>query len=205
MHTTAILVVPFVLALQVGKPMPIASAGAPPRTSATAASASVPDLPPGYVIGPDDVLQVVFWKDKDLTTDVTVRPDGLITLPLLQDIKAAGLTPDELKASIIEAAKRYVASPTASVIVRQINSRKVYITGEVQKPGAYALTSPMTVVQLIAVAGGLKEFAKAKEILVVRTVKGQPVSYRFNYQDVAKGRRFAQNIALLPGDTVVVP
>ena len=176
----------------------------PPAATATPAAVTTP-LPSDYVIGTDDVLEIVFWKDKDLSTDVTVRPDGMITLPLLQELKASGLTPDQLRDLVLKEARRYVEAPTASVVVKQINSRKVFITGQVEKPAAYPITAPMTVMQLIAMAGGLKEFAKAKDILVMRTTPQGPVAIRFNYNDVAKGKSFAQNIQLHPGDTVVVP
>ncbi|HEX5473170.1 MAG TPA: polysaccharide biosynthesis/export family protein [Vicinamibacterales bacterium] len=178
---------------------------APAAAQASTASDPGVTVPGDYVIGPDDVLGIVFWRDKDLSADVTVRPDGKITLPLLKEIQAAGLTPAELHDAVIREAKRYVENPNASVIVRQINSRKVYITGEVAKPGAYALNAPMTVMQVIALAGGLQEFAKSKDIIVLRTEAGRTVSYPFSYDDVIKHRRFEQNIVLRPGDTVVVP
>jgi polysaccharide export outer membrane protein len=171
-----------------------------------AASAAPADaLPDGYVIGPDDVLTVTFWRDKDLSGDVVVRPDGKIALPLLNDIQAAGLTPEQLRDALVTSARRYVEDPTATVIVKQINSRKVFITGMVEKPGSYPLTASMTVIQLIALSGGLREFAKAEDIVVMRSNGGQQVAYPFNYREILKGRRLHQNIDLKPGDTVVVP
>jgi polysaccharide export outer membrane protein len=185
--------------------------GAPQGAAAAAANARVvatgPSLPADYVIGPDDVLSIVFWKDKDMSADVVVRPDGKITLPLGKEIVASGLTPDQLREAVIQEAKRFVNgdAPTANVIVKQINSRKVFITGMVEKPGPYPLTSPTTVMQLIAVAGGLREYAKMKEIVVMRTDARGVVAYTFNYEEIAKGRKLTQNILLRPGDTVVVP
>ena len=163
------------------------------------------DVPAGYVIGPGDVLSVVFWRDKDLSAEVTVRPDGKITLPLLNDVAALGLTPEELREKVTEAAKKYVEDPNPTIIVKEINSRRVFITGQVEKSGPYALSSSMTVLQLIATAGGLKEFAQRKNITVLRTEQGEQTVYRFNYQDVLDRKNLDQNIELKPGDTVVVP
>ena len=185
----------------------IAAAQLPPASPSRAAS-SAPvrtDLPVDYVIGMEDVLEVTFWKDADLSREVVVRPDGKIALPLLNDMQAAGLTPDELRNNVLAEAKRYAQDPSVTVIVKQINSRKVFITGMVEKPAAYPLANGMTVLQLISLAGGLKEFAKAKDIVVTRTDKGTPSVYAFNYRDILKGKNLSQNIVLKPGDTVVVP
>lgn len=177
-----------------------------------ATNAGGPALPPDYVIGPDDVLQVDFWRDKDMSAEVTVRPDGKITLPMLNDVQAGGLTPTQLREKVLEAAKRYIEDPSATITVKEIKSRKVFITGEVNKPGAYLLNDRMTVLQLIAMAGGLTEFAKSKDIVIMRpdsagTVRpaGQPVMYKFNYKEVLGRRNLQQNIELKPGDTVIVP
>ena len=173
--------------------------------SAPAAATGVP-LPAGYVIGPEDVLNVVFWRNQEMSGDFIVRPDGQISMPLLNDVQAAGLTPDQLRESVTKAATKFLeGEPTVTVVVKAINSRKVTITGQVQKPGAYPLIAPMTVLQLISVAGGLHEFADAKKILIVRTEKGRPVSYKFNYKDVSQGKNLNQNIELKPGDSVIVP
>jgi polysaccharide export outer membrane protein len=161
--------------------------------------------PPDYVIGPDDVLTVVFWREKDLSSEVSVRPDGMITLPLLNDVKAAGLTPEQLRDELTKAAEKFVEGPTVSVVVKAINSRRVFITGMVSKPGPYPLTGPTTVTQLIAMAGGLHEFAKKKDITILRNEGGREVAYRFNFQDVMKRKNLKQNIELKPGDTIIVP
>jgi polysaccharide export outer membrane protein len=162
--------------------------------------------PPGYTIGVDDVLSIVFWREKDLSaSDVTVRPDGKVTLPLLNDVRAAGLTPDQLRDAVVDAARKYVEDPTATVIVKEIKSRKVFITGRVEKPGPYALNGPTTVLQLIAIAGGLRDFADGKNITVMRSRQGAQSVFEFNYQDVLKKKNLRQNIELEPGDTVVVP
>jgi polysaccharide export outer membrane protein len=174
--------------------------GAPPGAPAAAVVA-----PPDYVIGPDDVLSVVFWREKDLSGDVVVRPDGKISLPLLNDVQAAGLTPEQLRERVTQQAGTFVKDPQATVVVREINSRKVYITGQVEKPGSYTLTTRMSVMQLIAMAGGLKEYAKRDRIVVMRLENGREVRYRFDYEKVLEGKEGAQNLDMHPGDTVVVP
>ena len=177
-----------------------------PTTPAQADQKAVPSLP-DYIIGPDDVLSIVFWREKDVSGDVTVRPDGKITLPLINDLQAAGLTTPELTVNVTTAAKKYFDDPSVSITVKQINSRKVFILGEVAKQGAYALTDHMTVVQLIAIAGGLHEFADKKHIVIVhleRRPDGVPWSHNFNYEDFTNRLNLNSNLELKPGDTVVV-
>jgi len=124
---------------------------------------------------------------------------------LLNDLQAAGLTPDELRDSIAAAARKYVEDPNPTVIVKEIKSRKVFITGQVEKAGPYPLNGSTTILQLIATAGGLRDFADGKNISLMRTENGKPMVYEFNYQDVLKKRNLRQNIELKPGDVVVVP
>jgi polysaccharide export outer membrane protein len=174
-----------------------------PATREAAPADSAVTLPEGFVIGPDDVLSIVFWRDKDMSTQVTVRPDGKISLPLLDEVQAAGLTPAALRAYLAAESKRFFENPNVTVVVAQINSRKVFITGQVAKPGPYVVTAPTTVLQLISLAGGLKDFADSKNIMIVRREAGQTVNYPFNYKEIKKNLR--QNIELKPGDTVVVP
>jgi polysaccharide export outer membrane protein len=136
---------------------------------------------------------------------VVVRPDGRISLPLLNDVHAAGLTPSQLRDRITELAQEYLEEPNVTIVVRQINSRKVFITGMVGKPGTYALGGPTSVLQLIAMAGGLVEYADGKRIIVMRTEAGQQTSFRFNYTEVVARKNLHQNIDLKPGDTIIVP
>jgi polysaccharide export outer membrane protein len=164
-----------------------------------------PTLPPGYVIGVDDHLAISFWREKDLSADVVVRPDGRITLPLLNEIHAAGLTPDQLRGTLLAAAESLVDDPNATVVVTEVHSRRAFITGSVEKPGMYPLNVPMTVLQLIATAGGLREFVGGKNIVIVRREGDRDVRFPFDYQAVVKGRNLRQNIELRPGDTVIVP
>jgi polysaccharide export outer membrane protein len=166
---------------------------------------TAPTLPSDYVIGPEDVIGVIFWREPDMSGDVPVRPDGMITLPLLREVRAAGLRPEELRELLEKAAIKFFTEPNVSVVVRQINSRKIFIVGEVATPGAYPLTGPRTVMQAIALAGGLNEFADSANITIMRMENGRQRSFKFSYKDVARGKALAQNIALQPGDTIVVP
>lgn len=187
-----------------GQSAPAPGATAPVIGASEPTAAGI-EPPPEYRIGVGDVLGVVFWRERELSGEVAVRPDGRITLPLINEMYVAGLTLPELRAKVAEEAKRFVTDPTASVIVRQINSRNVFITGQVAKPGAYPIYGPTRVLQLIASAGGLREFADKSNIVIIRYVDGQQTSHLFNYKDVVKQRNLGQNIELKPGDTVVVP
>lgn len=180
---------------------------APAAAQTTGGTGSAVDLPPEYVIGPEDVLSINFWRETEMTRDdVAVRPDGRITLPLIGDVAAAGVTPEQLKVEIEKAATaKFLKDPVVTVTVRQINSRKVFITGQVATPNAYPLARDLTVLQLITLAGGVTEYADKKNVTVLRVENGQQRSYKFNYNDVAKGKNLKQNIVLRPGDTVVVP
>ena len=178
-----------------------------PAAAAAAAAPRVSDpvVPPGYVIGADDLLSIVYWKDKDMSADAKVRPDGRIALPLINEVQAAGLTPGQLQQKLTEESKKYMEDANITVVVREINSRRAFITGEVNRPGPYPLTSPTTVMQLIALAGGLRDYANSKKIMIMRSENGRQTSLPFNYKDVASGKNLSQNIELRPGDTVVVP
>jgi polysaccharide export outer membrane protein len=177
---------------------------ASPSNAAPAIPAAAP-VPTDYVIGPDDVLTVIFWREKDLSGDVAVRPDGRISLPLLNEVDAAGLTPEQLRVKLTEKAGDLLEDPNVTVVVKAINSRRVFITGQVAKPGPYPLMGPLTIAQLITVAGGVQEYADAKNITILRTEKGRSLSFRFNYDEVKRGKKLQQNIELKPGDTVIVP
>jgi polysaccharide export outer membrane protein len=195
-----------VIGLSVVLTAPASSQAAQTNTAPSTAEPKAPvSTGTGYVIGAQDVLSVVFWRDKDMSADVVVRPDGNISLPLLNEIPAAGLTPEQLRARLTEAAAKFVEDPTATVVVKEIHSRNVYITGNVAKPATYSLMGDMTVLQLIAMAGGLQEYADAKSIVIIRAEGGRQQYHNFNYKDVVKQKHVEQNIVLKPGDTVVVP
>ena len=186
-------------------PDPPVRTTAPPVSTTAPAKTVAATSAPGYIIGPDDILQIVFWREKDLSAEVVVRPDGRISLPLLNDVVAAGRTPDELRNALIEGASPYLAEPNPTVVVKESRSRKVFITGSVEKPGPYLLTGRTTVVQLIAMAGGLKEYADQKNIVVMRGTAGRQVTYGVDYHSIIRRERLEQNVDLLPGDTVLVP
>src|SRR5262245_46707951 len=143
-----------------------------------------PTVPKDYLVGVEDVLHVVFWQDKELSAEVVVRPDGKISLPMLNDLPAVGMTPEQLAATVQEAAKKFSRNPGATVIVKEIRSRKVYVVGEVAKPGTFALGGEMNVLQAIAQAGGFLEDAKKDAVVIVRVENGQERRYKFNYNDV---------------------
>jgi len=176
-----------------------------PRVGSAPTTAVAGTATPRYVIGPDDVLQIVFWREKDLSGEVVVRSDGRISLPLLNDVVAAGRTPEELRTDLIAGASPFLADPNATVVVKESRSRKVFITGSVEHPGPYVLTGRTTVIQLIAMAGGLKEFADQKNIVVMRGSNGRQVSYSFDYRSILRRQNLEQNFDLAPGDTVLVP
>ncbi len=175
------------------------------RSEARPTGASRAGEDPAYKIGPQDLLKVDVWKEDQLTRTVPVRPDGKITLPLLNDIQAAGLTPMELAGVISDQLKKYINNPQVTVSVTEINSRRVYVTGEVTKVGAYGLLPHMTVLQALSGSGGFTQFARVKNIYVLRTEGGKQVKMPFNYKEAIRGKNPEQNIELLPGDVIVVP
>jgi polysaccharide biosynthesis/export protein len=157
-----------------------------------------------YVIGPEDVLHVAVWKEADLTATLPVRPDGKISLPLLNDVQAAGLTPIQLADSVTEKLKKYIADPHVTVVVTQINSKRVYMVGEVTHTGPIPMLPNMTVLQALSSAG-LTQFANTKGIYVLRVENGRQQKMPVNYRKIVKGEQMDQNYALRAGDTIVVP
>jgi len=157
-----------------------------------------------YVIGADDTLHISVCKEPDLSETLPVRPDGKISMPLLNDVTAAGLTPLQLKDSITEKLKKYIADPRVTVVVTAMNSRRIFVTGEVLHTGPMTLLPHMTVLQALAQAG-FTQFANPKNIYLLRTENGKQEKLPFNYKEVVKGNHPEQNIPLKPGDTVVVP
>ena len=184
-----------------------------PEAAATKAEASEKAASAGaatenealYKIGPQDVLRIDVWKEPEISRTVPVRPDGKISLPLLNDVQAAGLTPTQLASVISEGLKKFITNPQVTVGVSEINSRRVYINGEVLRSGALPLLPDMTVLQALSSAGGFTQFARIKDIYVLRTVNGKQEKIPFNYKEVVKGRKPEQNIMLQSGDIIVVP
>lgn len=172
------------------------AAAAEPKTSA--------EPPSDYVIGADDTLRISVWKEPDLSATLPVRPDGKISMPLLDDVVAAGLTPMQLSASIRDKLKKYIADPRVTVVVTAMNSRRIFVTGEVTHPGAMPLLPNMTMLQALSTAG-FTQFANLKGIYLLRTQNGRQEKLPFNYKQVVKGDHPEENILLKPGDTIVVP
>jgi polysaccharide export outer membrane protein len=168
-----------------------------------------PEMDPrtkAYKIGPGDVLQVIVWRETDISQPmITVRPDGKISLPLVKEIDVAGFTTDEVEKDLANRLKPFVKDPDVSVIVRESHSQKVYVIGAVRREGPIRLSSPLTILQALAEAGGVTEYAKRKKIYVLRNVIDRQVRLPFDYEAVLRGEKGDQNVLLLPGDTVVVP
>ena len=167
-------------------------------------AASTSQAGPEYVIGPEDALHIAVWREADLTASLPVRPDGKISLPLLDDVQAAGMTPKQLADSITEKLKKYIADPRVTVVVTQINSKRIFINGEVLHPGPMTMLPSMTVLQALSSAG-LNQFAKIKGIYVLRIDNGKQQKLPVNYKKLLKGEQIEQNYLLQPGDTIVVP
>jgi len=172
------------------------------NTNATVDAAS--QSGPEYVIGAEDVLHIAVWKESDLTATLPVRPDGKISLPLLNDVQAAGMTPQQLAESLTVKLKKYLADPRVTVVVTQINSKRIYLNGEVLHSGPMPMLPNMTVLQALSSAG-LNQFANTKRIYLLRTENGKQVKMAVNYKKLLKGEQIEQNYLLQPGDTIVVP
>ena len=176
---------------------------------ASDSNSNAPAAPPNavdstYIIGPEDVLHVAVWKETDLTVTEPVRADGKISLPLLNDVQAAGLTPMQLADSLTEKLRKFVADPRVTVVVTAINSKKIYLLGEVGHAGAMTMTPNMTVMQALASAG-INQFANTKKIYLLRTENGKKAKYPVPYRKLIKGQEIEHDYALQPGDTIVVP
>jgi polysaccharide export outer membrane protein len=194
------------IALAQGAPAQPAASSASDKTATDKATNTVftSQAGPEYVIGPEDVLHIAVWKENDLTATLPVRPDGKISLPLLDDVQAAGLTPKQLADSVTERLKKYIADPRVTVVVTAINSKRIYLVGEVLHAGATPMLPNMTVLQALSSAG-LNQFANTKRIYVLRTENGKQQKLPVNYRKLVKGEQIEQNYVLQPGDTIVVP
>jgi polysaccharide export outer membrane protein len=179
-------------------------AASSPTPDATTSAPSANPTGAEYVIGPDDVLHIAVWKEADLTATLPVRPDGKISLPLLNDVQAAGMTPMQLASSLTEKLKKYLADPRVTVVVTQINSKRIYMVGEVARTGPMPMLPNMTVLQALATSG-LTQFANTKKIYVMRNENGKQVKMPVNYHKLVKGQDTERNYVLRPGDTIVVP
>lgn len=173
---------------------------------AAAAPAAIQPHDNSYIIGNDDLLSINVWKEQELTRSIPVRPDGKISMPLVGEVQAAGRTPLQLEQDISEKLKSFITEPQVTVMVQQINSEKFNILGQVAKPGTYSLAVAKTIVDAIAAAGGFRDFAKEKDVYILRQKPGGSQSrILFNYKDFIKGKNQAQNVKLEANDTIVVP
>jgi len=171
-----------------------------------ASTVTAADVEDQYLIGSGDILEIVTWKEPAMSLEeVLVRLDGKVSFPLLNDVQAAGLTPLELKKSLESGLKAYVPDPVIRVSIREANSKKFYVLGEVEETGEYPLTKQMRVLQAFAMAGGFTEWASKKEIILLRTENGEEKLYRINYNDIVKGEHLEQNLKIRADDTIIVP
>jgi polysaccharide export outer membrane protein len=171
----------------------------------TSKSQATPSRPQEYQVGESDVLSITVWKEPEITHSVVVRTDGYISLPLINEVKVSGMTPLQIQDLITRRLQAYLTNPQVTVTVTEIHSRRAFITGEVARPGGYLLNAETNVLQLIAQAGGLTAFAKRDNITILRFENGKQLMLPFHYREVVKGRNIGENLALRPGDTVVVP
>ena len=201
----AVVCLPLAQAQDAPKPVPASPApqNSDAAVKATNSTAAVADA--DYKIGPQDMVRVDVWKEPEISRTIPVRPDGKISLPLLNDVQASGLTAIQLSNSIHDGLTKYLNNPQVTVTVTEINSRRVYVTGEVNRPGVLPLLPDMTVLQALSSAGGFTQFAKLKGIYVLRNEGGKQSKLPFNYREVVKGKNQEQNILLLPGDVIVIP
>jgi polysaccharide export outer membrane protein len=184
-------------------PAPAPAETVKPETAEPAKPMNVPASvdPNAYKLGPDDVIFVHVWREPDLSTSQAIRPDGKITMPVIKEVMAAGLTPTELGVEISKALSDYVKNPQVVVAVQAIRSKRYYLSGEINRPGAYPLGQPTTIFEALTMAGGFREFAGKKNIMIIRGTK----RFKFNWNEVVKGKNLAQNIALENGDHIIVP
>ena len=187
----------------------IARAGAdnlPPRPADTPVAPTASAKGPEYIVGEADVLRINVWKEPEISqTSISVRPDGMISVPLVGVVKVSGLTPSQIQDTLTSKLRRFIDKPQVTVTVVEVRSKSVYLTGEVQRPGVYSLLNATNVVQLVVKGGGLTPFAHRKSVIVLRTVNGTQQKLTVNLAKVLRGDAPEQNIELIPGDTVVVP
>ncbi|MGD9725902.1 MAG: polysaccharide biosynthesis/export family protein [Nitrospiraceae bacterium] len=173
--------------------------------SSASTAAELSAAGPGYLLGPEDVLFISVWKDDHLTREVVIRPDGMISFPLVGDLEAEGRTVEDLRADLVKRLTRYIPNANVTVAVTKVLSYKVYVVGRVTKPGEYLVGHYTDVLQALSLAGGLTPFAAENDIKIIRRVNGQQQVFFFRYSDVRKGRDLEQNILLQRGDVVMVP
>lgn len=211
MLTMTLLAMPVAGMAQAAQTSSKPAASAPTATPGQQAAAPAADTPnyagpvdaARYIIGPEDSLQITVWKEATLSSTVPVRPDGMISMALVGDLPAAGMTPMALGADISQRLKKYIQDPIVNITVLGVNSQRIFLVGEVGRVGPLMLTPGMTTLQAIVSAGGLTQFANSKRIYILRRVDGKEQKMPFNYKQALKGDN--QGVSLLPGDTIVVP
>jgi polysaccharide export outer membrane protein len=186
-------------------PDKITTGKAAPDKDAKAAPANAPTPDPEYIVGEGDVLHIDVWQEAEVSQNVVVRPDGNISMPLINEVRVSGMTPLEIQGLVAEKLKSFVNQPKVTVTVTEVRSKRAFISGEVTRPGEYPLNTKVTVLQLIAQAGGFTPFAKTENVVIIRITNGSEQRLRFRYKEVLHGKNTEQNIALQPGDTVIVP
>lgn len=185
---------------------PGANRAAEPDAGAISLKMAMESTAGDYTIGPGDVLEINIWKEPDASVpSATVRSDGKISVPFVKDVQAAGLTPIALEAVLSYRLRAFIRDPRITVMVKEANSKKIYVIGEVNKEGAIRLQAPMTVLQAIAEAGGITDYAKKSRIQLIRIEDGKQKVYRFDYSAIVRGEHLEQNFQVQPGDTIVVP
>jgi polysaccharide biosynthesis/export protein len=184
------------------QPAPVPEPATSPASPATSPVTGPVAVDPSYIIGPEDSIQISVWKEPNFSASLPVRPDGMITLPLVEDVPAAGRTPMQLKADLTERLKKFITDPTVTVTVLAVNSKRVYFYGEIGHPGPLALTPAMTILQAIDTAGGLTPYANKRKIYVLRGEQGKKQKILFDYKKAIKS---GDSITLLPGDEIFVP
>jgi polysaccharide export outer membrane protein len=185
---------------QGANPPPPEKVEAPKVPQGPVDGATAPVDPRTYIIGPEDIINVEVWREPDFTKPHGVRPDGKITIPLIGDVQSAGLTPERLAGQLAQALKEFINDPQVTVSVQQVNSKKFYITGGVNKTGSYPLVLPTRVFDALSQAGGFREYANRRDIVIVRGDR----RIKFNWDEVVKGKKLEQNIFLENGDTIIV-
>jgi polysaccharide biosynthesis/export protein len=160
---------------------------------------------PGYHLQAGDVITVSVWKETDLQSDILIRPDGAFSFPLAGEVDAVGKTVDDVRLTLVDRLKRFIPNPVVTVEVKMIGGNRIYVVGRVNKAGDFPLSSPLDVMQAIALAGGTTPFAAINDIVILRRHNGEQEALHFHYSDVARGKELSQNVLLQSGDTVVVP
>ena len=174
------------------------------KTAGAAEMPADPNAQPEYKVGVGDSLMISVWKEPEVSGEVMIRGDCRITIPLIKELEVCGMTPTEIQDLVVDRLGKFIAAPDVTVVLRQLNSRKVYFIGNVKRPGGMVLNGPITIAQALNDAGGLAEFANDKKVVIMRTKDGKQQQFIFNYRNFLHGKSMEGNILLEPGDTIIV-